>query len=214
MQSETLILMACSATKKPTERPIPLYELYDGPLWQTLREHKGDNQFGNVFVLSGKHGFCSAGAWSLPYEEKISAEKVDALIARGLHGQERHKTKGHVIGSGILQTLPLNRLPQVRRVIVAGAGHYRRFFLWLIEELRASGELRADVQVIVCDGAGIGYQRQALREALQAIPVQPAPVKKPFTPAPDAVERLNRMLDKLAGAARRRVPSAQLAFAF
>lgn len=166
-QRSTLVLMACSATKLSTE--AELFDLYTGPLWQTLRTHlPADIDRHDVWVLSGKHGFRSSSTWCDPYEGRISEQLVDYLIRLGvtcIPAEDRQRDLG-------CQNIA-SRMPpwgrQWSRVVICGAGHYRRFFLWLVEQLK--GDLQAvlpDAPVLVCDGAGIGYQRQQLATFLQA----------------------------------------------
>jgi hypothetical protein len=203
----TLVLMACSARKIGTGRigmdgreiGRPLYELYDGPVWQTLRTHKPDAiAWGDVYVLSGKFGFVSSFTHATPYEEKISAKKVDAAIARGLDGLERHPKKGHVIGMTLRATLNPGSRGPYQRVIVNGAGDYRRFFLWLVEAAQAAGMIAEGAPVDVCDGAGIGYQRQQLATYLRGVMREdPLPVE-----ASQKIAELEQAIGKLQAQAR------------
>lgn len=183
--NEALILMACSATKRETvdQQALPLIELYDGPMWQTLRTHLGDwfvpscdprPAAYRIVVLSGRYGIVNAHAYCRTYEARLSAAKADALILAGLF--ERQTWFGELDGknglapsplsqmqcrtTSIKSPEPLKRVPW-RAVIVAGGGDYRRVFLSLLTQLRAHGDLSPDAAVLVTRG-GIGQQRAQL----------------------------------------------------
>lgn len=182
---EALILMACSATKRPLsgEQTLPLIELYDGPMWQTLRTHLGEWFVSSkhlrpaayrVVVLSGRYGIVDAQTYSPSYEARLSATKADALIKAGLF--ERQDWFGELDGRGGLAASPLShmhcrstsvkspeplkRVPW-RAVIVAGGGDYRRVFLALLAQLRENGDVSPQAGVLVTQG-GIGQQRAQL----------------------------------------------------
>jgi hypothetical protein len=163
--AHVLVLMACSATKIETPSSVPLHRLYNGPLWQMLRLHRGAITWSNVFVLSGKHGFTSAGLFSQPYEEKISRLRVDAIIARGLDGlpTDRH---GLVTGPTIRADIGRTREEPFSQIIIAGAGDYRRFFHWLIEAMKADGLIAPGAAI----ARGTGRNRRAARPARAVAP--------------------------------------------
>lgn len=168
----TLILMACSATKRPLpegQRSMPLMEMYDGPMWQTLRTRLGERH-ARVVVLSGKFGIIDALSHCAPYEARISPQKADHLIRRGLI--ERQDWFGELpqltttplcdlkcpttpIGSPVYRPLPW------QGVIVAAGGDYRRVFMALLRQLQQWGDLAPDVTILATRG-GIGEQRSQL----------------------------------------------------
>lgn len=180
----TLILMACSQTKKalPVGRSsMPLIDMYDGPMWQSLRTHLGREyqpcgvyhvKRYNVVVLSGKFGITSSSAHWAPYEARLSPQRADQLISRGL--LERQDWFGEL--KDVLTTTPLADLkcpttrigsPEPLRclpwrgVIVAGGGDYRRAFMALLLQLQQCGHVADDAQILSTHG-GIGEQRAQL----------------------------------------------------
>lgn len=180
----TLILMACSQTKKALpegQTTMPLIDMYDGPMWQSLRTHLGHEyqpssvyhvRRYNVVVLSGKFGITSSSAHWAPYEARLSPQRADHLISRGL--LERQDWFGEL--KDILATTPLVDLkcpttrinsPEPLRylpwrgVIVAGGGDYRRVFMALLLQLQQCGHVAEDVQILSTQG-GIGEQRAQL----------------------------------------------------
>lgn len=167
---ETLVLMACSATKRDTGgKPVPLFDLYDGPAWQTLRARRGALPWRNVVVLSGRWLLTSAWHHSPTYEERISAAKVDELIAAGLDGLATSPSdKPGAAGCSPRVILsPAGDRPWCR-VIAYGAGEYRRAFDWLIGAGKAAGLVAPDAELRSCSG-GIGEQRGQLGRHLDAL---------------------------------------------
>ena len=157
----TLILMACGGRKADTHgQAVPLVELYQGPMWTTLRKHLGDAERlreldARVLVLSGGLGFVSALTPARPYEARLRPGAADSLIAGGIRA----------LSAGGLVPLQLMAPPSPdgawRAVIAAGGSDYRRVFLSWIGELRACGAMTADALVLATHGP-IGKQRSQL----------------------------------------------------
>lgn len=181
----TMVLMACSATKnevlaaKEHRQELPLFDLYDGPMWQTLRTHTPGARFKlRVVVLSGKYGITGAGLFSQAYESRLSPQKADTLIRNGLIEQQNWfgELDGHTTAplgemaspyTSIASPEPVRRLPW-RGVIVAAGGDYRRVFMAMLRQLGQAGHLAEDVAVLSTVG-GIGEQRQQLGQWLDAL---------------------------------------------
>lgn len=168
--SNTLILMACSGKKKPLApgAVMPLIDLYDGPMWQTLRTHL-DDRHAHVVVLSGRYGFTSAYSHLPTYEAKLTSQKADHLIARGLDGkQDRFGELKHVLDTSPLCAMirpgfamKSNPDRAWAGVIAAGGGEYRRVFEYMIGAMKVSGDIQPDAPVFMTRG-GIGEQRSQL----------------------------------------------------
>jgi hypothetical protein len=169
----TLILMACSATKRDVgdalPHGVPLSELYDGPTWQTLRVHMGTDYPRNVVVLSGGYGIVPAGLNVLPYEARLSAEKAHELIRRGILERQGDR----------MTPLAVMHPPAAgpwQGVIVCAGASYRRVFLAMLQQLRQWGALDPLAPLLVTRG-GIGEQRSQLGrwvDQLRANPFQAA----------------------------------------
>ncbi len=161
---DTLILMACGGKKAETAgQPVPLVELYQGPMWSTLRKRLGGaeqlrSSGAHVVVLSGGLGVIPALWLAAPYEVRLTRERADALMAVGIQGKDWR-------GTTVLSSLfPRDRDPAARpwrAVIAAGGSDYRRVFLRWAEELRSMHYLCADAPVYATTG-GIGEQRSQL----------------------------------------------------
>lgn len=175
--ANTLILMACSGKKKPLApgAVMPLIDLYDGPMWQTLRTHLADRH-AHVVVLSGRYGFTSAYSHLPTYEAKLTSQKADHLIARGLDGkQDRFGELKHVLDTSPLCAMirpgfamKSNPDRAWRGVIAAGGGEYRRVFEYMIGAMKVSGEIAPDALVLMTRG-GIGEQRSQLGRWVSAL---------------------------------------------
>lgn len=168
--TNTLILMACSGKKKPLApgAVMPLIDLYDGPMWQSLRTHLAGRS-AHVVVLSGRYGFTSAYCHLPTYEAKLTTQKADHLIARGLDGkQDRFGELKHVLDTSPLcamirpgSAMKSNPDRAWAGVIAAGGGEYRRVFEYMIGAMKASGDIQPDAPVFMTRG-GIGEQRSQL----------------------------------------------------
>ncbi|ARR54582.1 hypothetical protein HY78_14650 [Rhizorhabdus wittichii DC-6] len=84
-----LIIMACSATKRPDPGIMPAIRRYDGPMWRTLRARLAELpraqaaiQSGElrITVLSALHGFIMADAEIADYEQRMTAERAAQLV--------------------------------------------------------------------------------------------------------------------------------------
>ncbi len=168
--ANTLILMACSGKKKPLTpgAVLPLIDLYDGPMWQSLRTHLAGRS-AHVVVLSGRYGFTSAYCHLPTYEAKLTSQKADHLIARGLEGrQDRFGELKDVLDISPLCAMirpgfamKSNPDRAWAGVIAAGGGEYRRVFEYMIGAMKASGDIQPDAPVFMTRG-GIGEQRSQL----------------------------------------------------
>lgn len=180
--TNTLILMACSATKRQLAegQELPLIDLYEGPMWQSLRTHLGDEyqpagvyhtRRYNVVVLSGKYGIIGASSYSKNYEARLSEQRANNLISMGL--LERQTWFGELDiptvtplceltcpTTRINSPEPLRRLPW-KGVIVAGGSDYRRAFMALLKQLMQYGDVDPNACILATHG-GIGEQRSQL----------------------------------------------------
>lgn len=93
-----LLILACSATKRLEQRPMPAIERYDGPAWRVLRralrERPGLRAELRVWALSAKWGLISEQFPVWPYDRRLSADGARdlapsvAVTARWLAGRE------------------------------------------------------------------------------------------------------------------------------
>jgi hypothetical protein len=76
-----LILMPCSAVKRPTVEPTRFIDLYDGPLWRQIRKHAYPAD--SVACLSAKHGLLMPGAKIEPYDQLMDEQRLLEIINDG-----------------------------------------------------------------------------------------------------------------------------------
>jgi hypothetical protein len=174
----TLLMMSCSATKLkrgPEARPIPASRLYNGPLWQTLRTYIPDElnvreHNTTICVLSGKHGFGSAHSYIGDYEARLTEQKADYLIERGIYAPNdrfgaikpnRIRGSSAYVEAGAGWQLRSYAYNPYARVIMVGAGPYMRVFESFLAGFKEADLVAADAVVLRAKG-GIGEQRSQL----------------------------------------------------
>jgi hypothetical protein len=160
------VLVACSDAKVETKEAVPLLELYNGPLWQDLRANGKAIPDRNKFVLSGKWGFLSVAANHKPYDEKISKQKVDKLIERGIHEGERGKP-GTMPGPDVYGQVRRDKFADAEyqehpytQVIIHGAGDYQRGFNAIVTQLQQAGVIAPDAPVVATSGTILARRKQ------------------------------------------------------
>lgn len=159
-----ILLMPCSGRKLDhAEQPR---KLYTGPMWQTLRTHRGALPWRNVFVLSGKFGFITAQTFIQTYDERLTAAKADHLIKGGIQAPNDHFGACGRFGAGtrpadVVRPYAYKDRPPFEKVISAGAGEYKRVFEAFIPQFKAEGIIAIDAPVLQVSG-GIGEQRGQL----------------------------------------------------
>lgn len=172
--TNTMLCMACAGDKVETDDELPLYELYNGPTWSSVRRSLGpEGQYrARIIVLSGKYGICTANLHSKPYEARLSSQKADDLIRGGILGLQYyfglldHRKGFHAPAPICHMQAPYDsRSPRTRfpwkAVIICGGSDYRRAFMALIAQLLMSGDVAPDAAILATFG-GIGEQRSQI----------------------------------------------------
>lgn len=195
MTSTTLILMACSNAKRAADGRLPLLELYDGPMWRTLRANLGAVPEANVCALSGHWGFVNAKTYSASYNKRLSPELAERILAgRNPAGPAVNHARRHAYTEAKGYELVV-----YERVIIAApglAGLYRRTLLELVEQLKAAGLIAPGAEVLATEGgilAQCGQLKRWLGElnAAAEIPAAPELLEAPIAePAPAAAAEL------------------------
>ena len=165
--------MACSQVKRSPGKRMPAIDLYDGPLWQTLRVHQGRLPSHNVCVLSGRYGFINACTAILPYEGKLSTEAANWLVKRDIDmpNTEFGRIKAPPFGQSALREAGADiRVPMrpYSFVLIAASGDYARVLRYFASEFKRRKLVTADAAIITTSGA-IGMQRQQLGHALHRL---------------------------------------------
>ena len=154
---KTLVLIACGAKKKEDGKAHSLYNLYEGPMWQTLRLNIGDIPKENVLVLSAHHGLSRSDKPSMAYDEQLTPKRADEIIGNGIKAEISSFLKGKEFDS----------------VIIAGSGEYRRVFYQIANLMKNKGDITPDAMIVETTG-GIGEQRGQFGEYLNQVNQKPA----------------------------------------
>lgn len=94
---KNLLIIACSATKRPDPHPMPAIDRYDGPMYWVLRKAKKEGRWPDqleILILSAKHGLIEADKPIDFYDCKMTptrakklrpsvSKKLNAKLARG-----------------------------------------------------------------------------------------------------------------------------------
>ena len=79
-----LLILACSATKRPDPGPLPAVDRYDGPAFRVLRTYlrASPSNAPELWVLSAEHGLVPAHTALAPYDRQMTTARADALRPR------------------------------------------------------------------------------------------------------------------------------------
>jgi hypothetical protein len=133
-----LVVMPCSATKRPDAGGLPAIDRYDGPMWRTLRAALQDCPVTvRVWFLSAQFGFHPASMKIPDYERLLTKSRADDLLGNPM------SNRGEFAAA----------VAHASRVLLVGGELYR-------ETMRRMVNNRV---VSITDGPGIGYQREQLR---------------------------------------------------
>jgi len=146
---EDLLIIACSATKKQTNVPLPTLELYDGPAYRILRKRlDGVGTRPEIWILSAKHGLIEACCPLLPYDVKMDRERIQELRPEIELFLERFAPPGKFrriliwAGKQYLLALPSSFLTRAEVDIVQGPIGHKLSVLkgWCVDWAKARAE--------------------------------------------------------------------------
>jgi hypothetical protein len=146
--SSAVVIMACSATKQA--HAAPALDLYQGVMYSTFRANVKREARPHVVILSAQHGFIPGDEVIEPYEQRLTPERANEMLAK-LDDYMR----GHIPSGS-------------RKVLLAGGKDYRRVMRAAVERQLERGRLSSGVRVTETSG-GIGYQRQQLGAFLSGL---------------------------------------------
>lgn len=107
----SLLIIACSATKRQVRIPTPAIEVYDGPTYRVLRKNAPDDGSLFVGILSAKYGLIASNHPIWDYDQRMTRQiaidmredvRVSFLFMAGL-GLERVYVE---VGKVYRQALP------------------------------------------------------------------------------------------------------------
>ena len=121
-----MLVIACSATKRPDDAWLAAGDRYDGPLWRTWRAHGGPRV--PTFALSALFGLIPAETEIPDYNVRLGHDVEIAALAPLVRLQaSRPPGIGDVIFVGGAEYVSLLELSgvRVRRLSASGIGYQR-----------------------------------------------------------------------------------------
>ena len=112
INSGSLVVLGCSATKFNVQGSVPALHVYDGPIYRVLRSHLRNFQWSSdlsVSVLSARYGLIGALAPIKNYERRMTtgrAENLREKVSQKLSALAgNHREIKVVLGKDYLQTI-------------------------------------------------------------------------------------------------------------
>ena len=84
MSRHRLVVLACSASKRPDPGRIPASDRYDGPLWRTLRSADPKGRRAKVAFLSARFGFRDADTPIENCDARLTEDLAERMVAGGM----------------------------------------------------------------------------------------------------------------------------------
>lgn len=174
-----LVLMPCCDMKGPEKAPA--MELYKGVFFQTFRANAQTGATPKVVILSAKHGFVLPTEEIAPYDELMTPERADEMVAK------------------LAQQMRRVQWPEnIDDVLIVGGKEYQRVMRAAVLELQKTGEIAKDASVNATSG-GIGEQRKQLGQYLKALPAAEKPQEQPVVPFEADVDAVREALESAGG---------------
>jgi hypothetical protein len=162
---ECALLMPCGGMK--LDRPAAARDFYTGPLWTTYRKTLGSQEAPQLFILSAKHGFVPPDRMMAPYDQLMTPERADELIA---NIARFGPPSGFMIG-------------QPTDIQILGGEQYRRVMRAAVAKAIQDGEVPATASVREFVG-GTGEMNRAVKQYVEGLPPSDAaPAAAPEAPA-------------------------------
>jgi|GEM_PF-4670401 len=151
LRDECGLFMPCGAMKLGA--PTPAKDFYTGPLWNTYRKALGAQSPPRLFILSAKHGFVRPDQVIEPYDQLMTAERADELVASIASGE---------LPVGLLAAMP-------RDIQIVGGEHYRRVMRAAVAKAIEDGAIPEDASVREFIG-GTGEMNRAIKQYVAGLP--------------------------------------------
>ena len=168
LSSSRLVILACSARKRPDAAYLPAIERYDGPLWKTLRAADPTGAKAKVAFLSARLGFRRAGTPIEVYDARMTEEIAGRMKAGGLGMRWPQATTcrrampiGEHAGMHIASLSDFGRRP-FSDVMLVGGRLYLDVMRHFIGLFQAGGHVTASARIAEINGS-IGLMRRELR---------------------------------------------------
>lgn len=174
-----LVILACSAAKRPGAEPMPARERYDGPVWRTLRAADPDGSRAVAAFLSARYGFRAADTPIEHYDARLTPDLAARMIAGGMTtrwprppSQRRPDSYGVHPGAEIASLARYGREPFTDVALVGGA-LYLDVMRAFVAGFGTLGCVTTAARVLEINGA-IGAMRRELRRWLDEADGAPA----------------------------------------
>lgn len=168
-----LLILACSATKRPDTGSLPARLRYEGPLWQTLRSVDPDGARARVSFLSAHYEFRDADTPIAYYDARLTPDFAERMIAGGMttrwprpRRRNGPDNAGMHPGAEIASMTRHGREPFVD-VALVGGGLYLTVMRAMLAGSQRMGCVVPDAGITTINGP-IGRMRQDLRQWLLA----------------------------------------------
>jgi hypothetical protein len=163
-----LLVLACSATKRPDPGYMPAIDRYDGPLWQTLRMADPLRTKAKSAFLSAHYGFRDTRDSMKPYDARMTPEIAARMKAGGLSLRwPPQKSQRLVMPEGDHAGMHINTMSENRRrpfvdVALVGGQLYLDVMRHFVGLFREAGHITPDARIVEINGP-IGQMRRDLR---------------------------------------------------
>lgn len=167
-----LVIMSCSATKRPDPGYMPARDRYNGPLWQTLRAADPEGTRASVAFLSAQYGFREASSPIEKYEAKMTPERAAQMILGSTYTRwPRPKSwkrpdSGDHANMHILRMTEDGQLPFTEVALVGGA-LYLDVMRSFVTDFQAMHCITPGARIVEINDS-IGLMRNQLRAWLTA----------------------------------------------
>lgn len=153
MKRKRILILACSATKKPEPLPMPAFYRYDGPAWRTLRANVPAPLPFETFALSAEHGLIPGFQPITNYDRPMTTRRVRELY--DVAGEQLTK---------IIRQVDMGEHIAELEIFAVGGKLYRR----LLAGARDCAEVDLDrLLPITFSSGGIGEQLGQLKAWLR-----------------------------------------------
>jgi hypothetical protein len=163
-----LLILACSATKRPDPAPIPARDRYHGPLWRTLRATDPRGRRARVGFLSARYGFRDAQTPIDDYDARLSEDLAARMIAGGMTTRwprppSPRAPDNYGMHPGFeIASLTRYGAEPMDDVALAGGHLYLTVMRAMLEGFINMGCVSADARIVEINGP-IGRMRRELR---------------------------------------------------
>lgn len=167
-----LLIMACSASKRPNPAPMPARDRYDGPLWRTLRAVDPNGEYAAVAFLSAKFGFRGASTPIPAYDARLTEQLAQRMIEGGTttrwpQPHSRRGLEGGIHAAVESASLARDAGAPFGDVALVGGHLYLRVMRAFLVDFRKFGEIAPDARIVQINGP-IGRMRTDLAAWLRS----------------------------------------------